>query len=1277
MKKRASILFLIILLSLPVYSLDENLIYLSPETEIRESGFFDNIKEFLGISSLKTFEGYSEVYVIEDFIRNKAEYEIFLKNENQEIKLIFPDNNFPQIISGEKIRVKGNLINEEGISSSEYQLEVSSLEILEEGSVSSEDNPNLGEQRVAVILLNFKENPEIPAQSIDEMKEYFFGKREFRGEKSVNDWIIENSHGKAHLTGDVFGYYDIDDKSEIVTNCDYRNIFEKAIELSDKDIDFSKYNRIVVFHPYINSCGYGGIAFSFGMSNVPSFGSEEGDIIATRQMINGLTTYSTRVIAHEFGHNFGLYHARDLECEEKTLRSIEDCEFREYGDGLDVMGFGVKKYSERNKEIIGWLGYENKLTINLPEDQNKLNKEYQLYQAHNNLKSDALTSLVLVDNNYGYFLERHNEVEGIFNQIIIIPSGGYSLRTEKYYGSVIRVVSLKDFKGSSYLLDLSPHASNIFETYTDSLNSYLTEDLPFCTKDFCVSLIEEAEDYSKIYLSTLFTCGNSIKEYGEECDDGNQIEGDIVAGDYCNNDCTLNLRACSDGKDNDLDGKIDFQEDPGCNSPVDSTETSLIECSDGQDNDLDGKIDFQNDPDCYSYLDESEKFISAQCNDKKDNDFDGKIDYPNDPSCSDRSDNSENQVDVYWKTQCNDGIDNDGDGLIDFGFSGYWDRSCKDFSDNDEFPIDRGVFPCDDGIDNDLDKYKDFNPNSELSDPDCIDFRNSEINYNPPQCSDRIDNDFDGLIDMDDAGCSSLKDLTEEKNVRVASCIDTDEQIQNENDLGWVYSPGEIILKGSFYSNDKCIDSETINELSCYSGKMYSEERVCPIGTMCKTDLAGRGYCSLASCSQDGNFLEKDKEVNINGLKIILKEILDSETGRYVQININSNTNIFMKPVFDSYFPDEYDYTAIYSINIGKIKYKFYSEIVEEQPYLNVFKCVSADYCSDTDAFGEFANGLNYYIKGSAAFGSPNAVIDVCLPSDPKGKRLIENSCVPNEYNLQYHYYDCPNGCKEGKCICLSNEECPSNYACFKGSCIKANVCGNGILERNNFTNEECDDGNTLNNDDCSKECKIETFTENCYDSDEGINYQKQGTAQKGYQQVKDSCIINQIEGDYILKEVYCKDDDIQYLISCYGADKECIEGACVNLKICGNSLKEDNEECDDGNIVNGDGCDSVCKTEIATASEEFECLETDRGIDYEQSGYVSIGSEKFQDACWKDVYSSNSKSLIEYYCNRDSSEAKAERKIYSCEDSCENGKCVNLQQSPKPKNFLENLLKK
>jgi hypothetical protein len=58
---------------------------------------------------------------------------------------------------------------------------------------------------------------------------------------------------------------------------------------------------------------------------------------------------------------------------------------------------------------------------------------------------------------------------------------------------------------------------------------------------------------------------------------------------------------CSDGIDNDSDGKTDYPFDPGCDSPADDTEANLATapvCADGVDNEPDGQTDFPADWGC-------------------------------------------------------------------------------------------------------------------------------------------------------------------------------------------------------------------------------------------------------------------------------------------------------------------------------------------------------------------------------------------------------------------------------------------------------------------------------------------------------------------------------------------------------------------------------------------------------------------------------------------------------------------------------------------------------
>lgn len=97
---------------------------------------------------------------------------------------------------------------------------------------------------------------------------------------------------------------------------------------------------------------------------------------------------------------------------------------------------------------------------------------------------------------------------------------------------------------------------------------------------------------------------------------------------------------CSDGVDNEGDGRVDYPADPGCSSAQDNSENSEPACMDNLDNDADGKVDYANDYGCTSPTDTTES-PNPQCGDGIDNDADGRVDMA-DTGCSDpRTDNSE------------------------------------------------------------------------------------------------------------------------------------------------------------------------------------------------------------------------------------------------------------------------------------------------------------------------------------------------------------------------------------------------------------------------------------------------------------------------------------------------------------------------------------------------------------------------------------------------------------------------------------------------------------
>jgi cysteine-rich repeat protein len=46
-------------------------------------------------------------------------------------------------------------------------------------------------------------------------------------------------------------------------------------------------------------------------------------------------------------------------------------------------------------------------------------------------------------------------------------------------------------------------------------------------------------------------------------------------------------------------------------------------------------------------------------------------------------------------------------------------------------------------------------------------------------------------------------------------------------------------------------------------------------------------------------------------------------------------------------------------------------------------------------------------------------------------------------------------------------------------------------------------------------------------------------------------------------------------------------ESVCPDPPVCGNAVLEEGEDCDDGNLVDGDGCSAICRNECATAGSD------------------------------------------------------------------------------------------
>lgn len=228
------------------------------------------------------------------------------------------------------------------------------------------------------------------------------------------------------------------------------------------------------------------------------------------------------------------------------------------------------------------------------------------------------------------------------------------------------------------------------------------------------------------------------------------------------------IEECTNGIDDDGDGKIDCADSdcrcgPGCTPPA--TETS---CTNGLDDDCDGLVDCD-DPDC-----------------RVDKDGDGCLA----PPCGDDCKDNDSDICPTLPEVCNDNKDNDCDGLVDCDdpdIDGDGDHHCPppcggDCDDNDDTVFPGSTEKCD-GKDNDCDGSIDKNageiyfrdadgdtfgsPTNFIqtcapqpsgfvpNDNDCDD-NDPTIHPNATEvCNDNKDNNCDGKEDCEDPDCFS------------------------------------------------------------------------------------------------------------------------------------------------------------------------------------------------------------------------------------------------------------------------------------------------------------------------------------------------------------------------------------------------------------------------------------------------------------------------------------------------------------------------------------------
>ena len=236
------------------------------------------------------------------------------------------------ITTGAKVRVHGKQQDDGSITQEEGSILTLAAGATTDGG-SNGGTPGVlanttGEQRTLVLMANFQENLTEQPLTVEQARALVFGQ--------ISDFFYENSYQKTTLAGDVYGWFNLPVSNKVCDLYAAGNAADQAATAAG--INLSSYTRIVYLFTQ-TPCGVSGMATVGGL---PS-----------RSYINGQFTADN--IAHEIGHNFGLYHSHALDCQGESLGNT--CSNIEYGDSYDTMGnpdFG--HFNAFQKSRLGWVG---------------------------------------------------------------------------------------------------------------------------------------------------------------------------------------------------------------------------------------------------------------------------------------------------------------------------------------------------------------------------------------------------------------------------------------------------------------------------------------------------------------------------------------------------------------------------------------------------------------------------------------------------------------------------------------------------------------------------------------------------------------------------------------------------------------------------------------------------------------------------------------------------------------------------------------------------------
>jgi hypothetical protein len=276
--------------------------------------------------------------MIEDGLTT-AKLHHFLNTGTERVELHFSGEPPTDLLTGAIVRVHGTRMGSEilldspaaGGGTSGLQTATTTTST----STAATVLPNtFGQKNVLVIMVNFQDNPTAQPYTASYVQNLVFSQ--------TSNWFMENSFQQTWLTGDVAGWFTVAVDS---TNCATGTIKSDAQAAAQAaGFNLANYSRFIYLLSSNTGCSAWWGYATIGGSDV---------------WINGEYQLAAHVVAHEEGHNYGLYHAHTNDC--GTAVVCTSGSFSDYGDWIDVMGYpsytAAGHYGAFQKERLGWLNY--------------------------------------------------------------------------------------------------------------------------------------------------------------------------------------------------------------------------------------------------------------------------------------------------------------------------------------------------------------------------------------------------------------------------------------------------------------------------------------------------------------------------------------------------------------------------------------------------------------------------------------------------------------------------------------------------------------------------------------------------------------------------------------------------------------------------------------------------------------------------------------------------------------------------------------------------------